>query len=81
MKASKRHLEVLEKRGKRKAVFAPHRKKPGAKALRKAVLNELKKKKPIQQAKEEQDKFDVNEGKASGQPEPFDAGEFPALAD
>lgn len=41
MKASKRHLKVLEKRRKFNAVFAQYRKKPRAKDLRKMTLDKV----------------------------------------
>lgn len=41
VKASKRRLEVLEKRRKFNTIFAQYRKKPRAKDLRKMTLDKL----------------------------------------
>lgn len=50
MKASKRHLEVLAKRGQLKTLFAPAKKAPGARQLRKDVIGRMKAGKTLAEA-------------------------------
>jgi hypothetical protein len=50
MKASKRHLEMLAKQGKLKTLFAPAKKAPGARQLRKDVIGRMKAGRTLAQA-------------------------------
>jgi hypothetical protein len=80
MKASKRHLEMLAKRGKLKTLFAPAKKAPGARQLRKDVIGRMKAGKTLAEAVADVTKDRENDQRTNERDDDL-AGNVPVVAD